>query len=622
MKRLLSILLCATIAFLLIPAQVHAAPTVTYSLMDGTVYVGGIFDAAVHVSEGAERASYQWQVDVSMGDGSWYDIDDSQTAYGYKGTKTDHFQFVTEPEGSGYEIGTGWEKIPFRCKVTIDGQNYYTSPFVISLYPYSSFSGSLNGCNYGIVTRNYDGVTNKMDINGILYGDAIAGEPLRLWFRCRQPDYNSMHDRSELRFIPEIWITENGRTTKVTGSDIDCECNYTPTTIGDGVVTVEYKVRMMLGINDLGIYESEKMIISTSTYFPSAVGEAKYDCSILKEMYTQSQKLCTVPKGAQVDLLENIGGTWWKAAYNNTVGYIPSSALKVLDKISSVSVEIPEPVIGQPASFAPTLGSSSYSLYKTDPITWYDKTAKRSLEPGDKFEYGHEYTLSVWLQANNSFLFETYSGDPWLLGTLNGFSLKPQRAYEQDPSEVVELYYNFGTCVNPFVDVSSNAFYYQSVMWAYYNNITSGKDASHFQPSAGCTRAQVVTFLWRAAGKPAPKNTGDRFPDVPSGKYYSDAVMWAVENGITNGYKDGTFGPDRICTRDQIVTFLWRYAGSPKPSSNYNPFPDVDNNKFYTQAVLWAVEQGITTGYKNGTFGPSRTCTRDQIVTFLYRYMT
>ena len=174
---------------------------------------------------------------------------------------------------------------------------------------------------------------------------------------------------------------------------------------------------------------------------------------------------------------------------------------------------------------------------------------------------------------------------------------------------------------NPFVDVAESKFFFEPVLWAYYNDITTGKDATHFNPSGDCTRAQVVTFLWRAAGKPAPESADNPFPDVPGGKYYTDAVLWAVEQGITAGFKDGTFGPGKTCTRAQIVTFLWRYAQQPEPESLNNPFPDVSVGAYYGKAVLWAVENGITGGFKDGTFGPDKTCTRDQIVTFLYRYM-
>ena len=174
---------------------------------------------------------------------------------------------------------------------------------------------------------------------------------------------------------------------------------------------------------------------------------------------------------------------------------------------------------------------------------------------------------------------------------------------------------------NPFVDVPEGKFFYEPVLWAYSNNITTGKDATHFNPSGFCTRAQVVTFLWRAAGKPEPKSLINPFPDAPEGKFYYKAVLWAVEQGITAGYRDGTFGPDDACTRGQIVTFLWRYFDQPEPKTLVNPFPDVEQGNFYYKAVLWAVENGITGGFKDGTFGPDKTCTRDQIVTFLYRAM-
>ena len=177
------------------------------------------------------------------------------------------------------------------------------------------------------------------------------------------------------------------------------------------------------------------------------------------------------------------------------------------------------------------------------------------------------------------------------------------------------------SATNPFVDVPKDKYYHDAVLWAFQNNITTGKDATHFDPSGKCTRAQVVTFLWRAAGEPAPRSLNNPFPDVSDNKYYYKAVLWAVEQGITNGFKDGSFGPNKSCTRAQIVTFLWRYANEPAPNNMNNTFPDVNIGAYYGKAVLWAVENGITTGYKDGSFGPDKTCTRDQIVTFLYRYI-
>ena len=155
--------------------------------------------------------------------------------------------------------------------------------------------------------------------------------------------------------------------------------------------------------------------------------------------------------------------------------------------------------------------------------------------------------------------------------------------------------------------------------WAVSNEITNGTSASTFSPEEGCTRAQVVTFLWRAAGQPAPTSSTNPFTDVKPGAYYYNAVLWAVEKGITNGTSDKTFSPDETCTRAQIVTFLWRYEGQPAPTSTDNPFADVRTSAYFGSAVLWAVEKDITNGTSATTFDPEDTCTRAQVVTFLYR---
>ena len=172
--------------------------------------------------------------------------------------------------------------------------------------------------------------------------------------------------------------------------------------------------------------------------------------------------------------------------------------------------------------------------------------------------------------------------------------------------------------LNFFVDVPTDAYYYDAVLWAAENGITGGVDATHFAPYASCTRAQAVTFLWRAAGCPAPKSSVNPFTDVAEGSYYYDAVLWAVENGITNGTSDTTFSPNATCTRAQIVTFLWRAENMPV-AGTANPFTDVAADAYYAGAVLWAAENGITGGTTATTFSPNANCTRAQIVTFLYR---
>ena len=173
---------------------------------------------------------------------------------------------------------------------------------------------------------------------------------------------------------------------------------------------------------------------------------------------------------------------------------------------------------------------------------------------------------------------------------------------------------------NPFIDVPAGSYYEDAVIWAVDKGITTGTSATTFNPNGICTRAQAVTFLWRAAGSPAAKSSAMPFADVKAGSYYYDAVLWAVENGITKGTSDTMFSPDATCTRAQIVTFLWRANGSPAVSGN-SAFTDVAADAYYAAAVAWAEKNGVTGGIGNGLFGSGDTCTRAQIVTFLYRAM-
>ena len=173
-----------------------------------------------------------------------------------------------------------------------------------------------------------------------------------------------------------------------------------------------------------------------------------------------------------------------------------------------------------------------------------------------------------------------------------------------------------------FDDVKDPAkFYYAPVYWAYEAKpqITNGADETHFAPDNACTRGHVVTFLWRAAGCPEPKSSQTPFKDLKKGAFYEKAVAWAVENEITNGISADKFGPDAKCNRGQIVTFLWRFKGKPDPKSADTPFKDLKDGAFYLKAVAWAVENEVTNGMSADKFGPDATCTRGQVVTFLYR---
>ena len=182
--------------------------------------------------------------------------------------------------------------------------------------------------------------------------------------------------------------------------------------------------------------------------------------------------------------------------------------------------------------------------------------------------------------------------------------------------EVKATFMEDNSVLNFFYDVPNGAYFYEAVKWAVENGITTGVGNDLFAPEQSCTRAQIVTFLWRAAGSPEPK-TASSFTDVPVSTYYAKAVAWAVENGITNGMTETTFAPNETCTRGQSVTFLYRaLKGTASGSAN---FTDVKSDAFYADAVNWAVASDVTNGTSNTTFSPNADCTRAEIVTFLYR---
>ena len=197
---------------------------------------------------------------------------------------------------------------------------------------------------------------------------------------------------------------------------------------------------------------------------------------------------------------------------------------------------------------------------------------------------------------------------------------KPEKPSEPGTTEPTEP----GTTeptkpAHSFDDVPAGAYYEEAVAWAAEKGITEGTSANTFTPKALCTRAQVVTFLWRAAGCPEPQNAGS-FADVTAGSYYAKAVAWAIENGITGGTGDGMFSPDAVCTRAQAVTFLYRASAAPAVDGS-SSFSDVDADAYYMAAVRWAEQNGITGGIGGGLFGSDLDCTREQIVTFIFRMM-
>ena len=227
---------------------------------------------------------------------------------------------------------------------------------------------------------------------------------------------------------------------------------------------------------------------------------------------------------------------------------------------------------------------------------------------------GRDQTFTI--TPDKSYAVANVKIDGKSIGTVKSYTFENVR--RTHTIEVIFMKANGNPQTGVFVDVATGSYYEDAVDWAVGNGITQGTDDTHFSPDGICTRAQAVTFLWRAAGSPKPETRTMPFTDVPAGSYYYDAVLWAVENDITKGTSDTTFSPNMTCTRAQIVAFLWRSEKSPA-AGTANPFADVKSAAYYADAVLWAVKKDITKGTTNTTFSPDADCTRAQIVTFLWR---
>ena len=257
-------------------------------------------------------------------------------------------------------------------------------------------------------------------------------------------------------------------------------------------------------------------------------------------------------------------------------------------------------------------GSSGYSYYTIKATAG----AGGSISPSGSVSVREGRDQTFTITPDKSYAVSNVKIDGKSIGAVKSYTF--ENVSRTHTIEVIFMKANGNPQTGVFVDVATGSYYEDAVDWAVGNGITQGTDATHFSPDGICTRAQAVTFLWRAAGSPKPETRTMPFTDVPAGSYYYDAVLWTVENDITKGTSDTTFSPNMTCTRAQIVAFLWRSEKSPA-AGTANPFADVKSTVYYADAVLWAVKEDITKGTTNTTFSPDADCTRAQIVTFLWR---
>ena len=367
----------------------------------------------------------------------------------------------------------------------------------------------------------------------------------------------------------------------------------------------------------------------------------KADALKLKDITVSQKYTVTTEQSKDIGragMPEKAGMLAYAKGTESKTGSVKVDNWSVDSTTGKVSYKLSNGAAGDTVTLPVTITSDNYE----NSIVYVKIALTKPSYSGGGGSYTPSYTVSVDKTENGTITVSPKSASK---GDTVTITVKPDKGYELDTLKVLDKdgdkvkltekngKYTFkmpsgkvtvkGSFVEEapvqiFKDVPVDAYYYEAVKWAAEKGITGGVGNGLFGPNDPCTRAQIVTFLWRAAGSPAPKNMSS-FADVPADAFYAKAVAWAVENGITGGTGDGKFSPDATCTRAQSVTFLYRAAGSPKVSSSSAEFGDVATNTYYADAVAWAAKNGITGGIGGGLFGSNNDCTRAQIVTFLYR---
>lgn len=439
MKRIICLFLC--ILFLLPMATSAVYEFEVGQTWDSSILAGGIYDLYVWVGDDADDYTYQWQVDVSLGKGSWMNLEDNADPYGYSGTKTYHLQFIT-PISNSFVIGTGWEDIPFQCVVThkATGVSRTSASMFMKVFTSDNLEDALKEKGIELYVPNITGATKPTTTDDKTYYSTItAGKQYTLAFGFKPPQNDQFLERSEIVGDVEVWVTEDGKTVKKENGSI-----YTPSVIGKDAVTVEYKLHYKLGIHDMGYLDSKVLKLSTNAPDIVGRGTAKQEMSLLKEPYGQSQKLVTIPKGAEVMVHTN-SGSWYQVSYRDYVGYVAGSNLNYEDYtpiIDHVNVQIAEPLAGNIPATSNTITPDS--CFATS-VEWIDLTLDRFMESGDRFIKGHNYQLVIWASANPGYWFKLDANDNMLTtATINGdLPAYTSRAYEQVIGKVIDIRYDF-----------------------------------------------------------------------------------------------------------------------------------------------------------------------------------
>ena len=562
---------------------------------------------------------------------------------------SDHTDYT--PTSNTVSVSIGQKEVTVSSGITAENKEYNGSDTATVNASGATFTGKADGDNLTITATGTfanadvgDGKTVTLTL-GALGGTSVANYTLAT--NGNQTTTTADITRRDLTVKPDANLR------KKFGAE-DPTLNFLPTGAVDeqnpdftgalsraeGEAVGQYDITLGdLALKDNGAFKASNYTLKMDSH-AEKFEITKADALTLKDITVSQKYTVTTEQSKDIGragMPEKAGTLTYAKGTESKTGSVKVDSWSVDSTTGKVSYKLSNGAADDTVTLPVIIKSTNYA----DATVYVKITLTKPSYSGGGGSYTPSYTVSVDKTENGTITISPKSASK---GDTVTITVKPDKGYELDTLKVLDKdgdkvkltekngKYTFkmpsgkvtvkGSFVEEapvqiFKDVPVDAYYYEAVKWAAEKGITGGVGNGLFGPNDPCTRAQIVTFLWRAAGSPDPKNMSS-FADVPADAFYAKAVAWAVENGITGGTGDGKFSPDATCTRAQSVTFLYRAAGSPKVSSSAE-FGDVATNTYYADAVAWAAKNGITGGIGGGLFGSNNDCTRAQIVTFLYR---
>ncbi len=654
--RIISAVLCALTVAVLLPSAVTAGDDMTARIADCdyTVYSGGYFDITAETN--VEGAKYQWCIRYKD-ETSFFAIDDTERNFG---TGTAHFRFLT---GEGYTYGSDWELMQYACMITApDGRIRMTPTVNMIILPRAEFIKDVREKKLEITELSVNGKSPDRESDGVSFFNVPAGEAVS--FSVAADTLGDEFLKSEAEAAVEITVEENGKTTKLQTVD-DA---YVPTKTGMSAVSVRADLVAKINGESVVTLDSKQIVLNVVSPDFEAYATIKTACSLLEGPYGESRKIGNLSAGESVRVITQ-SASWSRIiSGNGTLGYVATEVLAIVGTVDSVGVLIQEPVAGVPINYNAAPSGDGYSLFATDPVTWTDKTENRRLSAGEPFKEGHVYSVSVWVEANDGKNFKiTGLNDTAVSGTLNGMTAEVNKAYDQVPEKVVNVYYTFShvhntkrvnqippTCTEPgkavhygcicgaeFVDnrgleritdenwgvfpprghkesewMANAERHYKVCLRRECGDTIPGSRGDHTGGTATCVTRAECSVCGALYGDLAPHVFSDVWDyKDESGHAHKCTTLGCTVHTATEAHKPGPAATDKepqVCL-DCGYVIEW--------AKGQNPFSDVSPSDYFWDAVMWAVNASpqVTAGTTPTTFSPNAPCTRGQVVTFLWR---